>query len=150
MARTKLIKKPCELCGKEYASSAMHQHLKKCRREHGLPETAETQPSEIEPVMPVTEPVTEPAKPAETQPSEIIIYTEPKPDSLTKQAKSGFDKLCDSVSDFVVKHDEEILPVVTTLIGAVAPGALENILGQQQVPQQQVNDARTWAEQGKW
>lgn len=143
MARTKQIKKPCELCGREFVSSAMHQHLKKCQRENGE-QTAE-------PVKPVSS-STEPAKTeTKTERTEVIIFTEPKPEAQQTSLKeeSGLSRLFGSIADFIKDHPDELMPVIATGAALFFPQLMPGT-EQQQTLTGPVEDKRTWAEKGHW
>lgn len=139
MARTKQVKKPCELCGREIVSSAMHQHLKKCQRENGQP--AEPAPSSTESVKTDTK----------TERTEVILVTEPKTEAQETSSKeeSGLSRFFGSLADFVKDHPDEMMPMLATAAAVLFPGQLQAMNAQQ--PQlAAAEDNRSWAEKGHW
>lgn len=145
MARTKQIKKPCDLCGREIVSSAMHQHLRKCRKDHETADqTQTTPPTEKSPNE----------QTMETARNEIILFTEPVKGTQTtangeKKDEGGFSYLARTVADFIKEHPDEIMPIIATGAAIAFPQ-----LAQQMNPSESqavaVEDKRTWAEKGHW
>jgi hypothetical protein len=147
MARTKQIKKPCDLCGREFVASAMHQHRRKCARDNSaadLPGKPAEKPAE-------TSAEKSPAqKPGEAQKTEIILFTEPKPEAVKAQDhEGGISRFFGSLADFVKDHPDELMPIVATAAAMIFPGGLP---GQAQTQPQlaAADDNRTWAEKGHW
>jgi len=142
MARTKQIKKPCEICGREIVSSAMHMHLKKCKRENAA------KPNEL--VKPAEHETSSKELATKTDRTEVILVTEPKAGTQkdSSNEESGISRFFGSLADFVKAHPEEIMPIVATAAAVIFP---QGVPGQtQEMQAAAVVDKRTWAEKGKW